>query len=117
MSKWIKNQRVYGSNHIPFQSNDSISFRALMPDRTKKQIKSEKNLRKFIPINPGNGKVKKIEGLGLVEKFLSEGNKEEAQFQLNKFVFENQIRPGLDIIALGIENDLISFEALDFWNF
>ena len=115
MSKWIKNQKIHGQNHNPPYQSDSISFRSLMPDRTKKQIKAEKNLRKFVLNNPGNSKVKKIEGASLVAKHIADGNAEEANRCLGRLIFEEQIKPSLDIVAAGIEKDLITFTAEDIW--
>lgn len=103
---WIK-----GQNHFPPQHNDSINLRQLMPDRTRAQIKHEKHLRKFVPAGEKNGRTKKIEGVALVQKHISEGNAEEANRCLGKLIFEEQIKPALDIIASGIEMDLITFTA------
>ena len=120
----IRNMKVYGMNHkiaiAPnghkyVAHNDSVSIRDLMPEKTKKQINREKNIRKFVPHNPGNSKVKKIQGAALVEKFISEGNKEEANYALGRFIYEEQIKPKLGIVAAGIEKDLITFTAEDIW--
>lgn len=111
----MRNPKIYGQNHIKFQHNDSISYRELIPQKTKAQIKHKQFPKCWVPNNPGNSKVHKIDGVALVEKHIAEGNKEEAQRLLNKIVFEQQIKPQLNIIAEGVEKDLITFTAEDIW--
>lgn len=84
-------------------------------EKTTRQIKSEKNIRKFLVEKTSNSKTVKIEGVALVQKHISEGNVEEANRCLGKLIFDQEIKPSLDIIAVGIEKDLINFVAEDIW--
>ena len=86
-------------------------------EKTTRQIKSEKNIRKFLVEKTSNSKTVKIEGVALVQKHISEGNVEEANRCLGKLIFDQEIKPSLDIIAVGIEKDLINFVAEDIWQF
>lgn len=86
-------------------------------ERTKRQIKSEKNMRKFVVEKTPNSKVVKIEGAALVQKHIAEGNVEEANRALGKLIFDQEIKPNLDILAAGIELDMITFTAGDLIKF
>lgn len=108
---WIR-----GINHFPPQHNDSICVRSLMPDKTKKQAKQQNKIsRCWVPNHEKNSRTKKIEGIDLVQKHIAEGNAEEANRCLGKLIFNDQIKPAIDIITAGIEKDLINFVAEDIW--
>ena len=108
---WIK-----GQNHQPPQQSDSISFRSLIPAQTKNQAKQRNNIsRCWVPNKENNSRTKKIEGASLVLKHINEGNAEEANHSLGRLIFEKEIKPNLEIIAAGVEKELITFVAEDIW--
>ena len=106
---------ITGKNHNPPDHFNSINLRQLMPDKTKKQIKQRQFKDCWAINNPRNSKTNKIEGVSLVEKHIADGNAEEANRTLGKLIFEEQVKPNLDVIAAGIEMDLINFVAEDIW--
>lgn len=103
----LKHQREW------FERRNLSAVQTVM--KTKRQIKSENHLRKFVSLTPKNKKTRKIEGISLVAKHIADGNAEEANRALGKFIFNEEIKPNIDILVAGIEKELITFVAEDIW--
>ena len=79
----------------------------------KKPLKVFKH--SWAPEKQINSKTVTIQGASLVQKYISEGNVEKANHALGKLIFDQEIKPNLDIVAAGIEFDHISFIAEEGW--
>lgn len=82
--------------------------------QTRKQIKRHQFQKCWVN-NNRSSRTKTISSAVLVQRLISEGKIIEAQRSLNKLKFEQEVRPNFEIVAKGIELDLISFVAEDLW--